>query len=98
MSANKFKNPFIIAHILALVLMIPLVIFLTLTYSLLELSAFRTAAMIAFVTVFILSNLLAGLAFRRIGQSPWLALPGFIMGLIPLILYAVLPNKSSSAA
>ena len=98
MTKSKFKNPLIIAHIAALVLMIPLIILLTLTYSFRELSHFRAMAMITFVALFALSNLMAGLALRRIGQSPWLALSGFVMGLIPLILYAVLPDKSSPAA
>jgi len=98
MKPNRFKNPLILAHITGFVLSVPLIVFLTLTYAMSQLSPYRAIAMAAFVLLYVVTNVLAGLAFRRIGQSPLFAFTALIMGLIPIILYAVLPDKSSSAA
>lgn len=69
------------------------VMFLTLTYMRMELAALRGPALAAFLAIYSLSNLLGGLALKRIGHSPWLGLTGFAMGLVPLILYLALPER-----
>lgn len=98
MNPSRFKNPLIIAHIVCLVLSIPIIFGLTATYAMQELSSYQAVAMTIFVIFYLFTNVLAGLAFRRIGQSPYWAFTALVMGLIPLILYAVLPDKSNQAA
>ncbi len=60
-----------------------------------ELAPYQAATMTFFILFYLVTNVLVGLAFRRIGQSPFYAFTALVMGLIPLILYAVLPDKSS---
>jgi len=98
MKTSKFQNPFILAHIAALVLAVPLTVLLALTYAFTQFMPYRVVIWIIYIVLFVLSNLFAALALKRIGQSPFLALTGFLMGLFPLIIYAVLPDKSSPAA
>jgi hypothetical protein len=98
MTTSKYKQPFFIAHLAGLVITLFLTIGLTFVYMFGELAPYKGMAMAIFFLGFALTNLMAGLALRRIGQPPWFALSGFLMGLIPLILYIALPDKSSSSA
>jgi len=96
MTINRYREPLFIWHIVGLVITVALTIVLTLTYMFREFAPYQLAAMIIFIVGFSTSNLIAGLAIKRLGHSPWLALSGFIVGLIPLILYIALPDKSAS--
>ena len=98
MATKSFTAPILIAHIVALAVMTLFVLFLTVTYMYLEFAHLRPLAMGLFAVFFCISNLLGGLALKRIGYSPWLGLTGFFMGMIPLILYIALPNKVSSSS
>jgi len=86
------------AHVAALVLITLLVTLLTFTYMMLELAYLRSLVMSLFIVSICLSNLLAGLALRKIGYSPRLGLTGFVMGLVPLILYLALPEKRGASS
>lgn len=97
MTINRYREPLFIWHIVGLVITVALTIVLTLTYMFREFAPYQSAVMIIFVVAFSISNLIAGLAIKKLGHSPWLALSGFVMGIIPLILYIALPYKSASA-
>ncbi|WP_243385031.1 hypothetical protein [Geothrix alkalitolerans] len=98
MTISKYKQPFFIAHLVGLVVTLFLTFGLTFVYMFGELAPYKGIAMAIFSLGFALTNLMAALALRRIGQSPRFALSGFLMGLIPLILYIVLPDKNSPSA
>jgi cyanate permease len=98
MKLNRFKNPLILAHIAGLVLSLPLTVFLALTYAYRELAHYQSITMAVFILLYLVTNIFAALAFRKIGQSPLFAFTALVMGLIPLILYAVLPDKSPASA
>ena len=93
MTARRFREPFLIAHLITLGLSVPLVVLLTFTYMSAEKFQFRSIAMTAVLLDACLANLLGGLAIKRKGHSPWWGLTGFLMGLIPFILYLVLPDR-----
>ena len=97
MTSSRLKQPIFIAHLFTLGATIPLVLFLTFTYMYSGLFHLRPLAMTCFLLDACLSNLLGGLAIKRIGHSPWLGMTGFIMGFIPLILFLVLPDRSSKS-
>ena len=48
MKPSRFKNPLILAHIGGLVLSLPLIVFLALTYAYSELSPYKSITMIVF--------------------------------------------------
>jgi MFS family permease len=98
MKPSRYSNPFFIGHVAILVLDVPFILFLTATFMFHEWVHFRPLAMGLFLVGYLLSTVLIGVAFRRIGRSPLFALTAFVMGLIPLILYCVLPDKSSPSA
>jgi len=93
MKTARTAVPVFKAHVAALVAMTLAVVFLIVTYMRVELVALRSLALLGFLVLNSLSNLLGGLALKRIGHSPWLGLTGFAMGLVPLILYLMLPVR-----
>ncbi len=98
MKPSRFKNPLILAHIGGLVISVPLTVCLALTYAYRELAHYQSITMAVFILVYLVTNIFAALAFRKIGQSPFFAFTALVMGLIPLVLYAVLPDKSHTSA
>lgn len=93
MRSSRTSAPVFRAHVAGLVAMALAVLGLTFTYMWLELAVLRGPALVAFLALNSLSNLLGGLALKRIGHSPWLGLTGYAMGLLPLVLYLALPEK-----
>jgi hypothetical protein len=95
MANRRLNSSLFIAHVVALVVMAILVGLLTYTYMKIELAHLRPLVLGGYITSLCVSNLLGGLAIKRIRYSPWLGLTGFAVGLIPLILYLSLPEKHS---
>lgn len=98
MTSSKYKQPYFFAHLIGLIIIVFSSISLTFVYLFVEMALYKSVVMTIFVLSIVLTNIMAALAFRRIGHSPWLALTGFLIGLVPLILYIALPDKSSSSA
>ena len=95
MNPSRFCRPRFLLSVAVLVLFLSAVMLLAMTYGFREYWAYRAVAWTAF-SVFTTGYLVAcGLALRDLGHSAWLAASGLVMGLIPLILYAVLPDRSS---
>jgi len=93
MRSPRTSAPVFKAHVVALVAMVAAVLGLTLTVMWVELAALRGPALVSFLALNSLYNLLGGLALKRIGHSPWLGLTGYVMGLLPMVLYLALPEK-----
>lgn len=96
MPANRFSRPLFLLMITVLVLSAPANLLLAMTYGFKEYGVYRPVAWSAF-SIFMSGYLVvSGMAIRQLGHSAWLAATGLVMGLIPPILYAVLPDRSSS--
>lgn len=94
MSTNRFCRPLFLLMITVLVLSLPATLLLAMTYGFKEYGAYRPVAWSAF-SVFTSGYLVvSGMAIKQLGHSAWLAATGLVMGLIPPILYAVLPDRS----
>jgi len=96
MKSSKYANSFFKAHIAGLLLTLPLTIWLTFTYMFKELAGYKAVSLVMFLLIYIATMVSIGLAFKKIKQNPLFALTGLAMGLIPLILYMVLPDKSNN--
>ena len=90
---SRIGERMFIAHVAVLIVVILLIILLSYAYMVFEAGYIRSLILWVFFLVVCVSNLLGGLAIKRIGYSSWLGLTGFVVIFIPLILYLSLPQK-----
>ena len=98
MTRNRFKSRNFIVALSLVALQFLLVFPLTFTFMYRELAWIQTYLLILFVALTCLSAFFSGLALKRLGHSPWLGAIGLWISFVPIILYAILADKSSPAA
>jgi len=97
MTPSRFKNPFFLAAVVSAGIQFLLVLLLTFTFMYREFAQYKFPMLAAYIAFLVLTSVFAGMAIRRLGHSAWLGATAIFTSLIPIILFLVLPDKSSSA-